>query len=150
MLALTCARAGLADGQDVLELGCGWGSLTLWMAEHYPSSRITAVSNSSGQRRFIEGQAAERGLTNIEVITADVNALQMDRTFDRIVSVEMLEHVKNHPALFARIATGDAARRWRSSRWRAPTTSGPPRRSRRRRAPTRARIARSRMGLGMS
>ena len=105
MLALTCERAALDDGQDVLELGCGWGSLTLWMAQRYPSSRITAVSNSRGQRAFIEARAAERGLTNIEVITADVNGLEMDRTFDRIVSVEMLEHVKNHPALFARIAT---------------------------------------------
>ena len=104
MLALTCERAGLRDGQDVLELGCGWGSLTLWMAERYPASRITAVSNSTGQRHFIEAQARERGLANVEVITADVNELQMARDFDRIVSVEMLEHVKNHPALFARIA----------------------------------------------
>ncbi len=104
MLAVTCERARLEDGQDVLELGCGWGSLTLWMAEHYPRSRITAVSNSAGQREYIEQQARERGLSNVEVITTDVTVLDMaDRRFDRVVSVEMLEHVKNHPALFARI-----------------------------------------------
>jgi cyclopropane-fatty-acyl-phospholipid synthase len=107
MLALTCDRARLRDGQDVLELGCGWGSLTLWMAEAYPGSRITAVSNSSGQREFIEARARERGLTNVEVLTRDVNDLDMgDARFDRVVSVEMLEHVKNHPALFARIRDG--------------------------------------------
>jgi cyclopropane-fatty-acyl-phospholipid synthase len=104
MLALTCERAQLADGQDVLELGCGWGSLTLWMAEHYPGSRITAVSNSAGQREYIEQQAREHGFSNVEVITTDVTVLDMgDRRFDRVVSVEMLEHVKNHPTLFARI-----------------------------------------------
>ncbi|MBU6362622.1 MAG: cyclopropane-fatty-acyl-phospholipid synthase family protein [Acidobacteria bacterium] len=104
MLALTCARARLEDGQDVLELGCGWGSLTLWMAERYPASRITAVSNSAGQREHIEGQARARGLANIRVITHDVTTLELpDAAFDRVVSVEMLEHVKNHQALFARI-----------------------------------------------
>jgi cyclopropane-fatty-acyl-phospholipid synthase len=104
MLALTCERARLTDGQHVLELGCGWGSLTLWMAEHYPASRITAVSNSAGQREYIEQQARARGLTNVEVITTDVTVLDMgDQRFDRVVSVEMLEHVKNHPALFSRI-----------------------------------------------
>jgi cyclopropane-fatty-acyl-phospholipid synthase len=104
MLAATCERARLEDGQDVLELGCGWGSLTLWMAENYPNSRITAVSNSAGQRQFIERRAAGRGLSNITVITTDVSVLDLpDAAFDRVVSVEMLEHVKNHPALFARI-----------------------------------------------
>ena len=104
MLALTCDRAQLEDGQDVLELGCGWGSLTLWMAERYPASRITAVSNSAGQRQHIERQAAARGLSNVTVITSDVTVLEMpDGAFDRVVSVEMLEHVKNHHALFSRI-----------------------------------------------
>jgi len=107
MLDLTCRRARLEDGQDVLELGCGWGSLTLWMAERYPASRITAVSNSAGQRAHIEARARERGLANVTVITADVTGLDLDpAAYDRVVSVEMLEHVKNHPALFARI------RRW--------------------------------------
>jgi cyclopropane-fatty-acyl-phospholipid synthase len=99
MLALTCERAQLVDGQDVLELGCGWGSLTLYMAESYPNSRITAVSNSSAQRRFIEARAPG----NVEVVTADMNDLRLDRRFDRVVSVEMFEHMRNYKALFARI-----------------------------------------------
>ena len=112
MLELTCQRAGLDDGQDILELGCGWGSLTLWMAERYPSARIVAVSNSSTQRTFILDRAATRGLTNITVLTADVAELGMtehnevvgpDR-FDRVISVEMFEHVRNHRELGRRIA----------------------------------------------
>lgn len=102
-LALTCERAALADGQDVLELGCGWGSLTLWMAEHYPRSRILAVSNSAPQRAFIRARAAARGLENINVRTADMNAFAPGATFDRIVSVEMFEHMRNWPALLERI-----------------------------------------------
>jgi cyclopropane-fatty-acyl-phospholipid synthase len=113
MLALTVSRAELADGQDVLELGCGWGSLTLWMAERFPASRITAVSNSATQREHIEKQAAARGLTNVRVLTCDVNALGVDAYadvvtpdgFDRVVSVEMFEHVRNHRVLTERIAT---------------------------------------------
>jgi len=112
MLELTCQRAGLADGQDVLELGCGWGSLTLWMAERFPAARIVAVSNSSTQRRFILDRAASRGLTNVTVITADVGDLGMTahtdvvgpERFDRIISVEMFEHVRNHRELGRRIA----------------------------------------------
>jgi len=118
MLALTCQRAGIADGMDVLELGCGWGSLTLWMAEQYPSARITAVSNSATQREFIMARASERGLDNVRVVTADVGELGVDAgvdaeahddvvgpsRFDRIVSVEMLEHVRNHRELGRRIA----------------------------------------------
>ena len=102
-LAETCAHAGLADGQDVLELGCGWGSLTLWMAEHYPSSRITAVSNSHSQRAWILGEAARRDLSNVEVITADMNRFFIEPRFDRVVSVEMLEHMRNWRTLFARV-----------------------------------------------
>jgi cyclopropane-fatty-acyl-phospholipid synthase len=102
-LAATCERAGLADGQDILELGCGWGSLTLWMAAHYPASRITAVSNSHSQRAHIEAEAARRGLANLRVITHDMNDLALDQNFDRVVSVEMFEHMRNWPELFRRV-----------------------------------------------
>jgi cyclopropane-fatty-acyl-phospholipid synthase len=105
-LAETCKRAGLADGQDILELGCGWGSLTLWMAAHLPASRITAVSNSQSQRAHIEAEAARRGLANVQVITCDMNEFDIDRRFDRIVSVEMFEHLRNWPQMFGRV------RRW--------------------------------------
>ena len=104
MLRLTCERAGLADGQRVLELGCGWGSLTLWAAERFPRSRITAVSNSSSQREFILAEAARRGLGNVEVLTADMNAFEPRGLFDRVVSVEMLEHMRNYEALLERVA----------------------------------------------
>lgn len=111
MLRLTCRRAGLVDGQDVLELGCGWGSLTLWIAERFPASTITAVSNSAGQAEHIRRQARERGLDNVRPVTCDVGELGTGPTgevvaggFDRIVSVEMVEHVRNHRALLARIA----------------------------------------------
>ncbi|OWQ84424.1 SAM-dependent methyltransferase [Roseateles aquatilis] len=103
-LAETAARAGLEDGQDVLELGCGWGSLSLWMAARHPRSRILAVSNSAPQRCFIEGEAAARGLRNLEVVTCDFNAFQTDRRFDRVVSVEMFEHLRNWPRAFAQVA----------------------------------------------
>lgn len=101
-LAATCARAGLADGMKILELGCGWGSLSLWMAEQYPRARVTAVSNSHGQRGHIEAQAVARGLTNLTVITKDMNDFQSDGGFDRIVSVEMFEHMANWGALLTR------------------------------------------------
>jgi cyclopropane-fatty-acyl-phospholipid synthase len=105
MLALTCARAGLADGQQVLELGCGWGSLTLWMLERYPSSRVLAVSNSAPQREFILARARERGLdARLELRTADMNAFDAGRRFDRVVSVEMFEHMRNWEVLLARVA----------------------------------------------
>ncbi len=104
MLALSSERAGLRNGDDILELGCGWGSMTLWMAEHYPDSRITAVSNSASQRRFIMDQCALRQLGNVEVITADVNEFTTERRFDRVVSIEMFEHVRNYQTLMSRIA----------------------------------------------
>ena len=103
MLAMTCERAELENGQDILEMGCGWGSLTLWMAEHYPGSRITAISNSASQKAFIMGRAREKGLTNVRVITADASLFHPDQPFDRVVSVEMFEHMRNHTALMARI-----------------------------------------------
>jgi len=105
MLALTCERADLRDGQDVLELGCGWGSLSLWMAETYPRSRIVGVSNSAPQREFILAEAARRGLGNVEILTADMNAFATDRRFDRVVSVEMFEHMRNWEELLRRVAT---------------------------------------------
>ncbi len=103
MLALSCERAELEDGQKVLELGCGWGALTLWMAEHYPGSTITAVSNSASQRQFIEARARERGLRNVRVITADINEFDIYSGFDRVVSLEMFEHMRNYARLMQRI-----------------------------------------------
>lgn len=105
MLALTVERAELVDGQRILELGCGWGSLTLYMAERFPASRILAVSNSRPQRLFIETEAQARGLTNVEVVTADMNDFDPGDVFDRVVSVEMFEHMKNYGELLKRIAT---------------------------------------------
>lgn len=105
MLSLTAERADLHDGQSVLELGCGWGSLCLWMAEHFPKSRVLAVTNSRSQRDFVLARAAAQGLSNLDVLKADVSRLDLEpMTFDRVVSVEMFEHMKNYPELFARIA----------------------------------------------
>jgi cyclopropane-fatty-acyl-phospholipid synthase len=104
MLDLTCKRAGIENGMEILDLGCGWGSLSLWMAQHYPKSRILAISNSSGQRELIHGRCAELGMTNLEVMTADMNAFDCERRFDRIVSVEMFEHMRNWERLLARIS----------------------------------------------
>ena len=102
-LELTCVHADLQDGQHILELGCGWGSLSLWMAKNFPKAKITSVSNSNSQREYIMGQAKKRELKNLKVITADVNSFETDATFDRVVSVEMFEHVRNHRGLFQRI-----------------------------------------------
>ena len=104
-LRLTCERAGQADGQEILELGCGWGSLSLWMAENYRGSRVTAVSNSHSQRLHIERQAEARGLANLRVVTCDANDFEAEAGgYDRVVSVEMFEHLRNWPAMFARVA----------------------------------------------
>ena len=99
----TCAHAALGDGQDILELGCGWGSLSLFMAERYPASRIVSVSNSASQRLYIEGEMKKRGLSNLTIVTADMNDFKPGETFDRIVSVEMFEHMSNWQALLARV-----------------------------------------------
>ncbi|MEN9022383.1 MAG: cyclopropane-fatty-acyl-phospholipid synthase family protein [Verrucomicrobiales bacterium] len=107
MLRITCERAGLADGQRILELGCGWGSLSLWMAEQYPNARITVVSNSASQKAHIEGQASIRGFRNLIVRTANMIHYkgEGEGVFDRVVSVEMFEHMKNYAELLRRIAT---------------------------------------------
>ncbi len=105
MLALTCERAQLKDGQDILELGCGWGSLTLWMAEKYPQARITGVSNSATQKLHIDAECVRRGLKNVTIVTCDANRLERTAaTYDRVVSVEMFEHMKNYERLLANIA----------------------------------------------
>jgi cyclopropane-fatty-acyl-phospholipid synthase len=101
-LAETATHADLRDGQDILELGCGWGSLSLWMAQTLPNARITSVSNSAPQRGFIEAQARARGLTNLTVVTADMNVFATKARFDRIVSVEMFEHMANWRELLTR------------------------------------------------
>jgi len=106
-LSETCTHADLKDGQTILELGCGWGSLSLWMARRYPKSKITSVSNSSSQGEYIRGRAAREGLTNLTVITADMNdfAPGAPNAFDRVVSVEMFEHMANWRALLSRVKT---------------------------------------------
>lgn len=104
MLAMYVQRAQLQDGQRILELGCGWGSFCLWAAEQFPNAEITAVSNSHGQREFIEAKALERGLKNLEVITCNVAELQLGKRFDRIVSIEMLEHVRNYRELLKNVS----------------------------------------------
>jgi cyclopropane-fatty-acyl-phospholipid synthase len=105
MLALTCERAELTGDLDIIELGCGWGSLTLWMAEKFPTSRITGVSNSSTQKLHIEAEATRRGLGNVRIVTADMNDFEAgDSAFDRVVSVEMFEHMKNYQRLMAKVA----------------------------------------------
>ena len=110
MLKLTCERAQIADGQRILELGCGWGSLSLWLAEKYPNARIIGVSNSATQKEHIDAEAKEQSLTNLTILTRDMNSFDIDEKFDRVVSVEMFEHMKNYQALMANIA-----------RWLAPS-----------------------------
>ena len=106
MLQIYTERAELTDGQTVLELGCGWGSFSLWMARRYPASEIVGVSNSASQKRWIDRQAARDGLKNLRVITADMNQFDAARRFDRIVSIEMFEHMRNWGALLSNV------RRW--------------------------------------
>jgi cyclopropane-fatty-acyl-phospholipid synthase len=105
MLEVTCQRAGIEDGMDVLDLGCGWGSLSLWIARRFPRCSVLAVSNSRPQAEFIESRCAADGLSSVEVLTGDMNAFTTDRRFDRIVSVEMFEHMRNWQRLFERVAS---------------------------------------------
>ena len=102
-LRITVERAGIRDGMKVLDLGCGWGSLSLWVAEHFPNASVTSVSNSRSQRDFIVGEAEKRGIQNIDVQVCDMNAFETSDTYDRIVSIEMFEHMRNYDELFRRI-----------------------------------------------
>lgn len=104
MLDLTCRRAKLEDGMSVLDLGCGWGSLTLWIAEHYPHCRILAVSNSRDQIDFIQSRAREEGFEHVEGLVADINELGLEQRFDRVLSIEMFEHMKNYRRLLKKIS----------------------------------------------
>lgn len=104
MLDLVCQRAGLVDGQQILELGCGWGSFSIFAALRYPSAQITAISNSNNQRLYIEKIIQEKGIENLQVITCDINDLELTEKFDRVVSIEMFEHMRNYQALFAKVA----------------------------------------------
>ena len=110
MLELCALRAGVADGQRILDLGCGWGSLSLWLAERYPRAQVVGLSNSNGQREFIAARARERGLANLTIVTGDVVAYEFEPArFDRVLSIEMFEHMRNYEALLAKVA-----------RWLAP------------------------------
>jgi cyclopropane-fatty-acyl-phospholipid synthase len=102
---IICERAGIEEGMDILERGCGWGSLSLWMAEKFPHAQIHSISNSTSQRMFIQQQADAGGLTNLQLVTADMNEYSTDQTVDRIVSVEGFEHMRNHQKLMRRILT---------------------------------------------
>jgi cyclopropane-fatty-acyl-phospholipid synthase len=104
MLRLTCQRAEIADGMKILDLGCGWGSLSLWLAQQYPQAQITSVSNSGTQREFIQGRCRALGLNNVTTITANVREYTTSEKFDRVVSIEMFEHVRNYQQLLSRIA----------------------------------------------
>lgn len=104
MLALTVERAELKNGMTVLELGCGWGSLSLFMAARFPNSSITGVSNSRTQKEYIDAEAAKRGLTNLTIITADMNTFELHEQFDRVVSVEMFEHMRNYERLLEKVS----------------------------------------------
>lgn len=104
MLELVCERAEIRDGQRILELGCGWGSLALWISQHYPRCQITGVSNSSSQKAHIESAAQERGLRNLRIVTADMNNFEPSQSYDRVISIEMFEHMRNYERLMARIA----------------------------------------------
>jgi cyclopropane-fatty-acyl-phospholipid synthase len=102
-LKMTVQRAGVEDGMKVLDLGCGWGAVSLWIAEQFPRTQVTSVSNSRSQRDYITAQAIDRGLANIEVVVCDMNDFEIDKRFDRVISVEMFEHMRNYPELFRRI-----------------------------------------------
>jgi cyclopropane-fatty-acyl-phospholipid synthase len=104
-LRQTVEHADLADGQAILELDSGWGSLSLWMARQFPNSEVVAVSNSDSQREYVQGEAARRGLTNLRAVTSEMNAFEPGRQFDRIVAIELLEHMMNWRELLARIRT---------------------------------------------
>lgn len=101
MFQLTCERAQLENGMDILDLGCGWGSFSLWVAEHYPNSKVVAVSNSRSQKDFIDRQCRLRDIQTIQTVTSDVSNLSLNQRFDCIVSIEMFEHMKNYERLLS-------------------------------------------------
>ncbi|MEL6987514.1 MAG: cyclopropane-fatty-acyl-phospholipid synthase family protein [Bacteroidota bacterium] len=105
MLNLYLSRAQIEDGMSILELGCGWGSLTLWMASHFPNAKIIGVSNSNTQRQYIMAECAKRNLHNVNILTEDVNTLSLDSTFDRVISIEMFEHMRNYKTLLKNISS---------------------------------------------
>jgi cyclopropane-fatty-acyl-phospholipid synthase len=105
MLTLTCERARMEDGMEILDLGCGWGSLSLWIGERFPHCRVLAVSNSRTQREYVQAQCRARGLGNVEATTADVTHFDTDQRFDRVLSIEMFEHMKNYERLMAHISS---------------------------------------------
>ena len=104
MLDLVCKRAGIEDGQKIMDLGCGWGSFSLYAAMRFPNAHITAVSNSNNQRNYIEEKARQKGIRNLQVITCDINDLALEEKFDRVVSIEMFEHMRNYQELFQKVA----------------------------------------------
>ena len=104
MLELTCQRAGICDGMSILELGCGWGSLSLWIAERFPGTRIVAVSNSASQKEYIDAQARKRETKQITVLTKNLTDFNIEERFDRVISIEMFEHMRNYHQLLARVA----------------------------------------------
>lgn len=104
MLQLTCQRAAIQDGMRILDLGCGWGSLAVWIAEHYPACQVVALSNSHTQGEHIRAECGRLGLSTIDTLTADVSEVKLDSGFDRVVSIEMFEHMKNYERLMAKIA----------------------------------------------
>lgn len=104
MLRLTCERADIRNGQKILDLGCGWGAMSLWLAANYPESQITGLSNSHSQAEFIRGLAKEQGLNNLKIITADISKFESEAKFDRIISVEMFEHMKNYQKLLRKLS----------------------------------------------
>ncbi len=104
-LQKTVERAGIGEGMRILDMGCGWGSVSLWIAKHFPGSHVTSVSNSQSQHDYITSMAQQRGLTNIDVIVADMNDFEAPGTYDRIVSIEMFEHMRNWGELFRRVST---------------------------------------------
>ncbi len=104
-LELTVRRAGIEDGMNVLDLGCGWGSVSLWVAEHFPAAQVTSVSNSKSQREFITAIARQRGIENLNVIVCDMNDFEAPARYDRIISVEMFEHMRNYRELFRRVSS---------------------------------------------
>ncbi|KAL5698637.1 hypothetical protein ACHQM5_029648 [Ranunculus cassubicifolius] len=104
MLDLYCERAQIQDGHTVLDVGCGWGSLSLYIAQKYSNCKVTGICNSTTQKDFIDGQCKERGLQNVEIIVGDISTYEMDASFDRVFSIEMFEHMKNYKELLKKIS----------------------------------------------